>query len=101
MPFTLRGSYCSVRVLVLALVLAAVPASAQTSWPNQREDDFILKNFTFASGESLPELRLHYITLGTPQRSAAGTITNGVLLLHGTSGNSTSWLQASLAGELF
>ena len=85
----------------VVLAALALPASAQTTWPNQREGDFILKDFRFASGESLPELRLHYITLGTPQRNAAGAIVNAVLLLHGTSGNSTSWLQASLAGELF
>jgi homoserine O-acetyltransferase len=86
---------------VAVAVCAATTGSAQTRWPNQREDNFIIKDFRFASGESLPELRLHFVTLGTPQRNAAGNITNGVLLLHGTSGNSTSWLQETLAGELF
>jgi homoserine O-acetyltransferase len=88
-------------VLVAATLAIGVPASAQTGWPNQREADFVITDFRFASGETLPELRLHYITLGTPRRNATGAITNGVLLLHGTGGTSTSWLQASLAGELF
>ena len=107
MQFTPLCCRCAVGVriqfAVLGLVLAfgSSPAWAQATWPNQREDNFIIKDFRFASGESLPELRLHYVTLGTPRRSPAGDITNGVLLLHGTSGSSTSWLQASLAGELF
>ena len=43
-----------------------------TNWPNLRESDFIIRDFRFASGETLPELRQHYLTLGTPQRDAAG-----------------------------
>jgi len=87
--------------MALCLGLSAVSASAQTSWPNQREGDFIIKDFRFASGESLAELRLHYTTLGTPQRNGAGDVTNAVLLLHGTSGTGKTWLLPSLANELF
>ena len=88
-------------IVALAFLAGVSTASGQTAWPDQREADFIIRDFRFASGETLPELRLHYITLGTPRRNAAGAITNGVLLLHGTGGTSTSWFQASLAGELF
>jgi homoserine O-acetyltransferase len=87
--------------IALVLCLGASAAPAQTGWPSQRESDFVLRNFRFASGETLPELRIHYLTLGTPKRNAAGEISNGVLLLHGTSGSSTSWLQPTLANELF
>jgi homoserine O-acetyltransferase/O-succinyltransferase len=79
----------------------ALPATAQTAWPNQRDGDFVIKNFVFGSGETLPELRQHYTVLGTPHRNAAGEIDNAVLLLHGTSGTSKNWLLPSLAGELF
>jgi homoserine O-acetyltransferase/O-succinyltransferase len=72
-----------------------------TEWPNYREDDFVLKDYRFASGEVLPELRLHYRTLGTPRRNAAGRITNGVLLLQGNTGTGANWLRPSLADELF
>ena len=72
-----------------------------TAWPNLRESDFLIKDFRFNSGETLPELRQHYITLGTPQRGAAGQIVNGVLLIHNTTGTAKSWLEPSLAGELF
>jgi homoserine O-acetyltransferase/O-succinyltransferase len=88
-------------VLIVAMLLCAMPAFAQTSWPNQREADFLMKDFRFGSGETLPELRMHYVTLGTPKRNAAGEITNGVLLLHGTSGSSSAWLGPSLANGLF
>ena len=85
-------------VILLAVVL---PAMAQTAWPDQREGDIVLTDFGFASGEVLPELKLHYIMLGTARRNAAGDIFNGVLLLHGTSGTSKNWLQPTLADELF
>jgi homoserine O-acetyltransferase len=84
----------------LALSLAAT-ASAQTQWPGQREGDLVVKDFRFASGERLAELKLHYMTLGTPKRNAAGDIANAVLLLHGTSSTGKMWLAPSLANELF
>jgi homoserine O-acetyltransferase/O-succinyltransferase len=91
-----------IAVAVAVLVLMAVlPAAAQTAWVDQHESDFVLKDFGFASGEVLPELKLHYITLGSARRDAAGDIVNGVLLLHGTSGTSKNWLQPTLADELF
>lgn len=72
-----------------------------TAWPDQREGDFVLKGYIFANGETLPELKLHYTTIGTPHRNAAGEIDNAVLLLHGTSGTGRNWLLPSLADELF
>jgi homoserine O-acetyltransferase len=90
------------RFVVLALILScSIPAVAQTTWPNQREADFLMKDFRFGSGETLAELRMHYVTLGTPKRNPAGEITNGVLLLHGTSGSSSTWLSPALANGLF
>lgn len=92
------------RLVTIAILLCLGVVSGalgQTTWPNQRESDFVLKDFTFGSGETLPELRIHYRTLGTARRNAAGEIINGVLLLHGTSGSSESWLRPTLANELF
>jgi homoserine O-acetyltransferase len=89
------------RILAAGLVLAATSSAwADTVWPNQREGDVVFHDFRFASGEVLPELKLHYLTLGTARRDAAGAITNGVLLLHGTGGTSQSWLRPTLADEL-
>jgi homoserine O-acetyltransferase len=72
-----------------------------SKWPNYREADFILKDYVFTGGETLPELRLHYRTIGVPRRDAAGKITNGVLLLQGNAGTGDNWFRPSLADELF
>ena len=70
-------------------------------WPDQHETDFIIENFRFGSGETLAELRLHYLTLGAPRRDARGAVGNAVLLLHNTTGSARSWLTPSLADALF
>jgi homoserine O-acetyltransferase len=96
------------RALIAAALFAAAgsaPAFAQEGltgpWPNEKQADYIIKDFHFADGEAIPELRIHYTTLGTPKRNAAGDVINGVILLHGTSGSSRNWLLPTLANELF
>jgi len=74
---------------------------AAADWPNYREADFILNDYVFASGETLPELKLHYRTIGVPQRDANGKNVNGVLLLQGNTGTGDNWFQPTLADELF
>lgn len=83
------------------LAFIATPAWAQATWPNQHEADFTIRDFHFMDGETLPQLRLHYVTLGTPKRNAQGEIPNGIVLLHGTSGSGQSWMLPTLADELF
>jgi len=70
-------------LLAAALTGAAAPALAgeKTNWPNYREGDFSIADYRLASSEILPQLKLHYRTLGTAERNAAGEIVNGVLLL--------------------
>jgi homoserine O-acetyltransferase len=75
---------------------AAVPAR-----PPTEENDFVVRDFHFHSGEVLPELRLHYTTLGKPSRDARGRVTNAVLVLHGTGGDGHQFLRPQFAGELF
>ena len=79
----------------------AAAASPHASWPNYQEGDFVIRDYVFRSGETLPELKLHYRTLGTAKRNAAGKIINGVLLLQGNTGTGANWLRPSLADELF
>jgi len=89
------------RAFATALLLTAASAAfaqapSTTHWPNQKEGDFVIKDFRFKSGETLPALNIHYTTLGTPQRNASGDITNAVILLHGTSSSGKAWLMPSL-----
>jgi homoserine O-acetyltransferase/O-succinyltransferase len=95
---------------VLAALLLAVAfgsASAQqvaagdATWPAPQEGDFIVHDFHFQSGETLPEVRMHYTTLGKPVKNASGRTTNAVLVLHGTGGNGHSLLRPIFAGVLF
>ncbi|MGV3520236.1 alpha/beta fold hydrolase [Luteitalea sp.] len=86
------------RTLLLVLAMAGV-AVAQT--PTVTEADFVIRDFRFNSGETLPALRLHYRTLGTPRRDASGRVRNAVLVLHGTSGTGAQFLSPQFAGELF
>ena len=57
------------------------------------EGDYVIKDFRFASGESLPDLRLHYATFGRPERDARGVVKNAVLILHGTGGSGRQFLR--------
>jgi homoserine O-acetyltransferase len=86
---------------VLFLFLAAfIPAAAaQNAVPV--EGDFVLKDFRFQSGETLPELRLHYRTLGRRQRDAQGVVRNAVLITHGTGGSGAQFIRREFSGELF
>jgi len=89
--------------LLLLTILSMVATSAQvpaTEWPTQ-DGAYIIKNFRFGSGESLPELKLHYLTLGKPHKDAQGHTDNAVLLLHGTGGSAHSLLNPVFANVLF
>src|SRR5262249_35043431 len=59
------------------------------------------KDFHFQTGETLPELRIHYRTLGTPRCDAQGIVRNAVLIMHGTTGNGSNFIRPEFAGELF
>lgn len=65
------------------------------------QGDAVFRDVTFRSGERLPELRLHYTTLGTPRKDARGVVRNAVMILHGTGGSGSSFLSTTYAGQLF
>jgi homoserine O-acetyltransferase len=65
------------------------------------EGEYVAHEFHFKSGETLPELRLHYTTLGTPVRDAKSRTTNAILILHGTGGSGRGFLSPNFAGVLF
>jgi homoserine O-acetyltransferase len=87
-------------MLLLTLLPVSIPAPA-ANYPPPVEGDFIIKDFHFASGESLPQLRIHYRTFGEPRADAAGVVRNAVLIMHGTGGSGGSLVREEFAGELF
>jgi homoserine O-acetyltransferase len=89
--------------LLFALGLAAAlcaPAAA-AAWPDPVDGTYVVPQFTFADGETMRDLRLHYVTLGRPHRNAAGHVDNAVLILHGTGGDTNQFLRDRFAGVLF
>jgi len=84
----------------VAVVIFAV-GSLRAQRPAPEEGDFIARDFQFHSGEVLPELRLHYMTLGKLARDAQGRVSNAVLILHGTGGSGRQFLVPQFADVLF
>ena len=89
------------RLLPFVLVGVVCAHASEAQYPAVTEETFVLKDFQFRSGESLPELRLHYRTLGRPQRDVQGVVRNAVLIMHGTGGSGAQFLRPEFAGELF
>src|SRR5438552_15737827 len=88
-------------MLAASFLVKAASACPQMAAPATTEGDFVVHNFKFHSGESLPDVRLHYTTLGKPVRDAQGRATNAVLILHGTGGSGHQFMAPYFAGELF
>ena len=65
------------------------------------EGDFVLHDFHFASGETLPEVRMHYTFFGRPHKDSSGRVNNAVLILHGTGGSGRSLVNDRFSGVLF
>src|ERR1700756_2687687 len=81
--------------------LSVALAQSAPAWPEPREGDYIARDFHFKDGSVLPELRLHYRVLGQPRRDSSGHVDNAVLILHGTGGAGTQFLNPRFAGVLF
>jgi len=84
--------------LLSTLAASLLPAADS---PSPTEGDFTIRDFKFASGETLPELRIHYRTLGKIEKDAQGKTTNAVLIMHGTTGSGAQFIRPEFAGELF
>jgi homoserine O-acetyltransferase len=76
------------------LLFAAAAAACAANYPAPVEGDWTVRDFRFHTGEVLPELRLHYITVGKPTGEP-------VILMHGTNSSGRGFLTDSFAGELF
>ena len=89
-----------ISLLCVVLFLTASHVEA-ADYPAPTEADFVLRDFKFASGEGLPELRIHYRTLGKPAKDDKGIVQNAVLITHGTTGSGAQFIRPEFAGELF
>jgi homoserine O-acetyltransferase/O-succinyltransferase len=81
--------------------LVAAGALHAAGYPAPTEGDYTIRDFKFTSGETLPELRLHYRTLGKPEKDGQGVMRNAVLIMHGTTGSGAQFIRPEFAGELF
>jgi homoserine O-acetyltransferase len=84
----------------LSLIIAAGTLAA-ADYPTPTEGDYTIRDFRFASGETLPELRIHCRTLGKIDKDAQGKTRNAVLIMHGTTGSGAQFIRPEFAGELF
>ena len=112
----LKMPQCIAQISIAATLLVAAAAQSQTmsmpqpttptaqapptNWPTT-DGTVTLPNFRFGTGETLPQLKLHYLTLGTPHRNAAGHVDNAILFLHGTGGDAHSLLNPVFSDVLF
>ncbi len=86
-------------IFALATLLPVLVAAAE--YPAPVEGNFVIRDFRFASGETLPELKLHYRTLGKPVKDRKGIVRNAVWIGHGTGGSGAQFIRPDFAGELF
>src|SRR5262245_64455399 len=89
------------RTFSALLISCAALALRAADYPAPQPGNFVVKDFQFKSGEKLPEVKLHYYTLGTPQKDSSGKVRNAVLILHGTGGSGRQFLTANLGGVVF
>jgi homoserine O-acetyltransferase/O-succinyltransferase len=87
--------------LRIFLLLLAADIATAADYPPPVEADYTIRDFKFASGETLPELQIHYRTFGKIDKDAQGKITNAVLIMHGTTGSGAQFIRPEFAGELF
>jgi homoserine O-acetyltransferase/O-succinyltransferase len=85
---------------VLAVMFPATQVVVAADFPKPDEGDAILKDFKFSTGETLPQVRMHYRTLGKPAMNKEGRVANAVLILHGTGGSGSNFVEGR-GGELF
>ncbi len=94
-------------IFVATALSASAVSAQQRAAVRQRpqiavtQGDYVIHGFTFEDGETLPQLRLHYRTLGRPRTDAGGRTVNAVYIMHGTTGYGGNFLVPEFAGVLF
>ena len=90
-----------VAAVVTLASLSVTPRARAADFPRAAEADFVVRDFRFGSGETLPSMNVHYRTIGTPRRDASGVVRNAVMILHGTGGTGGAFTSQTFGGELF
>src|SRR5881394_2977899 len=91
----------TLRIFVFFLSISAAGFASAADYPPPTEGDYAIRDFKVASGESLPELRIHYRTLGKIDKDDQGKTRNAILIMHGTTGSGVQFIRPEFAGELF
>jgi len=90
------------RIFAFLLSTLTTGFASAAEYPAPTEDDYTIRDFKFTSGETLPELHLHYRTIGKPEKDAQGKTMNAVLIMHGTTGSGAQFIpRPEFANELF
>jgi len=85
----------------LAFAFTCVAVLRAADYPPPTEADYVIRDFKFTSGETMPELKIHYRTIGKPVKDDKGIVQNAVLITHGTTGSGGQFIRPEFAGELF
>ena len=84
----------AIRAFATAAIISSGCAATAADFPEPVTDTFVIENFTFHTGEVMPEMRVSYTTVGDPSGEP-------VLMLHGTTGSARSMLGDGFAGALY
>src|SRR5205085_3972708 len=87
--------------LFLFIFLAASLTLRAADYPPPTEGDYVIRDFKFISGGTMPELKIHYRTIGKAVKDEKGVVRNAVLITHGTTGSGAQFIRPEFAGELF
>lgn len=99
----MRQALCFLATILVVGIFQTLSVAQSASAPAfpTHEGDYVIHDFHFRSGATLPELRIHYATLGSPTKDKNGRTSNAVLILHGTTGNGHQFLSPQFANVLF
>ena len=91
----------TIRIFALLFLIPLNRGLSAADYPTSTEGDYTIREFKFTSGETLPELKIHYRTFGKIDKDAQGKVRNAVLIMHGTTGRGAQFIRPEFAGELF
>jgi homoserine O-acetyltransferase len=89
------------KIFAVVLFAAGTTTAGAAEYPTPTEGDYVIRDFKFMSGETMPELKIHYRTIGKAMKDDRGVVQNAVLITHGTTGSGAQFIRPEFAGELF